>query len=65
MLDKSDKDYLESKFKSVNSNLKKIKDSLDLAIGTFDKQLVYHHKRLMAVEKKSGLEEQPPTPPVN
>lgn len=52
----------DKKLSSINTKLKKIKDSLEMAIGVFDKQIIYHHKRLVNLEKKTGLEEQPFSP---
>lgn len=49
----------DKKLSSINTKLKKIKDSLEMAIGAFDKQIIYHHKRLVNLEKKTGLEGHP------
>lgn len=60
---------LDNKFdamlKPINVKLKKIKDALELAIDTFDRQIIYHHKRLVNLEKKTGLDEQPYSPSAN
>lgn len=55
----------DKKFKSINATLKQIKNSLDESVDVFDRQIVYHHKRLAVLEKKAGLDEQANTPPVN
>ncbi len=75
MLTRADKKFLTEKFatkddlqgmeKRIKKDIKHVKDSLDLAIGVFDKQGVYHHKRLVNLEKKTGLDEQPYMPLVN
>lgn len=59
------KDDLQGMESRIKKDIKKVKDSLDLAIGVFDKQGVYHHKRLVNLEKKTGLGEQPPSAPIN
>lgn len=55
----------DKKFSSINTQLRKIKTSLELAIDVFDRHVIYHHKRLVNLEKKTGLEEQPYSPTAN
>lgn len=51
--------------KRQDKKFTKIQKSLDLAVDVFDKHIVYHHKRLVNLEKATGLEEQPYSPSTN
>ncbi|HLD24630.1 MAG TPA: hypothetical protein VJB96_01805 [Patescibacteria group bacterium] len=75
MLTKADKKFLKEHFatkddltsmeKRQSKKFKEIKDSLEEAIDVFDRQDLYHHKRLAVLEKNAGFAEQPLIPPVN
>lgn len=66
---KDDLDGMEKRqnkqFKKVNTTLAKIKKSLEDAVGYFDRQDLYHHKRLVDLEKQAGFEKYPVLSPIN
>ena len=62
MLTKKDLQHIGSvvdqKLKPINKSLKQIHNTLDMHIRQTDRQLNYHHRRLVQLEEKSGV--QPP-----
>ncbi len=45
---------ITKKLKPIKSSLRQINKSLDTAIDTFDRQIVYHHKRLVSLDQLSS-----------
>ena len=56
---------LDRKLKPIKKQLKQIKSTLDVHILQTDRQLNYHHRRLIQLEEKTGVERPPFIPPVN